>query len=261
MQIQAMSKCNRLLTVCTAMGLVLLSTHWLTACSTQARHVPTADLSGLSPDALLAVYFQNERARGAVRLSFNSLVQVEGENPNRLRGVAGYTHCGDMRVKLVGTVGITVLDYLSIDGKGRLLLDKLTPDGDAGTKEGLLDTLNVFTTALTGLCRQAAEFRVVSSDEVGINYAAKSTREGSLEFTLDRTQATLTRQLISTKRISAANIRYSDFDNVAGFWMPATISIQSQDSPVLIDLTINQWRLNSKLQEGFFSPGSIVSAE
>jgi hypothetical protein len=206
---------------------------------------------------LLQVFLEDERSKGSVKLSFKLDILAENESPERLRGVAAFAHCADMRVKLVGTVGLTVLDYLSVAGKSNLLVDKLTPPGDDEARKGLLDTMEIFKSSLTGLCRPQGDFKTLSIDAESIHYRVGSSPGRSLEITLGRKRAVLTQQALSGESLPPSTISYRNFERIDNRWMPNTIVIKTEGSPVDLELGVSRWQTNAQLPADIFEAGVV----
>lgn len=260
MQIQeldaAWPPASRWVLFCSSLAMALC----LAACATDSAPVPTSDYSAFPSEKLLQVFLQDEQSKGAVQLSFSLVIQADNKSPERLRGVAAFSPCADLRVKLVGTVGLTVLDYLSVAGKNSLLVDKLTASGDAEAKQGLLDTMEVFTAALTGLCRPPGDFNAVSDDAGSIRYRVDSDPAPTREITLDRKRAVLIRQTVGGEFRPVSTISYGNFERIDDHWMPDTIAIKTEGSPVNLELGITRWRIDASLPADMFEAGGVSAA-
>jgi len=227
----------------------------LSACATDSTRTSGDDYSLLPAGKLLQVFLENERSKGSVKLSFKLDILTEDENPERLRGVAAFAHCADVRIKLVGTVGLTVLDYLSVAGKSNLLVDKLTPPDDDEARQGLLDTMEIFTSSLTGLCRPSSDFKILSIDADSVRYKVRSSPGHSLEITLDRKRAVLEQQSLGGESLPLSTISYGKFERIENRWMPHTIVIKTAGSPVDLELGISRWQTNAQLPADIFVAG------
>lgn len=251
MQLQGINRAEQFLGRFSRLALLVMLLIQLVACTTTPQEAQTTDYSHHSGEELLDIFLQKQRALASATLSFQVQVTVDNEKPDRLRGVAGFTHCADLRLKLVSAVGFTVLDYISIGDTDMLLVNKVTPEDDAAAEEGLFDTLKVFTSAFIGLCGKSGDFRVESSDEKSVSYRSETP---GLEFTLDRQRATIQYQTLTGSSTPASTISYGAYDQAEKGWLPGVISIRSEDNPVLIELTVSQWRTNADLPQAFFDP-------
>jgi hypothetical protein len=222
------------------------------ACSTPARAPDTPDFSSLPPQELLNVFLQDEQSRGAVKFSFNGVITVTTGEQHRFRGVAGYEACHALRMQLVGPVGVTLLDYLNVDGRARIVVDKMTPDDDAEARAGLADLLEVFTLALVDRCHDPRAFEVLPRDAAGASFAVGTPPDRLHEFILDRVKGVVTEQKISGGDLPGMTVEFGDYGLVQGYWMPATIAVRTADLPVSIDLAVSGWQAGIDLPDAFF---------
>ena len=223
------------------------------ACSATVRHPETADFSRLPPDALLNVFLEHERARAAVKFSFDGVITVTTGSQHRFRGFAGYQSCHALRMKLVGPVGFTLLDYVNEASRAHLVVDKITPDDDQEARQGLLDLLEVFTLALVDRCQTPQAFRLLSHDGASASFAVRAPSGRLHEFVLDRARGVVTVQKVSGEDAPAMTVAFGDYGLVQGAWEPASIAVRTPDLPVSIDMAVSDWQSGVELPDGFFA--------
>jgi hypothetical protein len=221
-------------------------------CSTPIAPSDTADFSSLAPDALLNVFLESERARGAVKFAFSGVVRVTTGSQHRFRGVAGFQPCHALRMQLVGPVGFTLLDYVNADGRATLVVDKITPDEDPEARAGLLDLLEIFTLALVDRCEPSEAFQLLSHDAASASFAVAAPPGRLHEYILDRARGVVVLQEVSGDGLPAMTVEFRDYGLVQGYWLPAAIVVRTPDMPVSIDMDVTKWQTGIDLPGGFF---------
>lgn len=224
----------------------------LSACSSTPETAPGPDYSNSPPGKLLAVFLDNEASLGAVKFTFSGDLQLESGGSHRFRGACGYTNCADLRIQLLGPLGVTLLDYMNVDGVAVLVTNQLTPEGDEDALQGLLDLMEVFTLALVDRCRhpEGGDGGIHSLDSSRFVFAGRKGSE--IRFSLDRAGAVLLQQHVSKGSLPESLIEYSGYGWSDDYWMPGEIGIQSPDMPVSITMEISKWTIKANLPAGFF---------
>lgn len=223
------------------------------ACTAPARAPDAADLSGLPPDKLANIFLQNERARGAVKFAFSGVITVTTGSQHRFRGVAGYQPCHALRMQLVGPLGFTLLDYLNADGHARVVVDKITPDGDDEARAGLRDLLEIFTLALVDRCDSPEASGVQPHESAFVSFVVGAPPGRLHEFVLDRARGVVILQKFSGDDLPGMTVEFGDYVLDQGHWMPAAIAVRTPDLPVSIDLSVTRWQAGIDLPAGFFA--------
>ena len=221
-------------------------------CSAPIPNPDSADFSSLPPDALLNVFLEREQSRTAVTFSFSGVITVTTGSQHRFRGVAGYQPCHALRMKLVGPVGFTLLDYVNVDGSATLVVDKITPAEDREARKGLLDLLEIFTLAMVDRCYGLKTFEALSHDAASATFAVRTPPGGLHEFVLDRARSVVTQQKVSGGALPAMTVKFEDYGLAQGNWLPASIAVRTPDMPVSIDMDVTKWQLGMDLPDGFF---------
>lgn len=235
-----------LLLISTLLGLI--------ACSSVSRTATVHDYSNLPPGQLLDVFLDSELSRGAVKFTFSGDLALESGESHRFRGACGYTNCSDLRIQLLGPLGVTLLDYVNADGRAVLVTNQLTPEGDEDALQGLMELMEVFTLALVDRCQPLQEGHGGPRPLDSANYVAAGRKGTEIRFTLDREKAVLLRQTVSGGTLPGSRIDYSGYGWSDGEWMPGRIDIQSPDMPVSINMQISKWTIDADLPDGFFLP-------
>ncbi len=230
--------------------LVAIFSVCLAACSSQLR---APDHSHLGPAALLDVFLASERAKETVKLVFSGDIEVKSGGAHHFSGVAGYRSCSALRIKLLGPVGFTLLEYLNTGGEALMIVDEVSPEGDESARKGLLSLLEIFTLALLERCQPAADFSLVGQDASTVEFTTISRTKRSMNHTLDRNRAVLRQQIVAASELSNTVVDYADYSWVNGGWLPATIEIHGAHMPVSIRMQIRQWTVGADLPAGFFS--------
>jgi outer membrane biogenesis lipoprotein LolB len=252
--IQGVNGIGRRVAQAARLALLPLTTALLVAaCTVPTRAPDTADLTGLSPDELANLFLQNEQSRGAVKFAFSGVITVTTGSQHRFRGVAGYRPCHALRMQLVGPLGFTLLDYLNVDGRATVVVDKITPDGDDEARAGLRDLMEIFTLALVDRCNSPEAFGVQPNDSAFVSFVV-GTPPGRLhEFVLDRARGAAILQTFSGGALPEMTVEFGDYDLDQGHWMPAAIAVRTPDLPVSIDLSVTRWQAGADLPAGFFA--------
>jgi outer membrane biogenesis lipoprotein LolB len=232
--------------------LVTILSVCLTACTSQVEQPAAPDHSQLDPAALLDVFLARERSMGTVKLVFSGDIVVKAGGAHHFSGVAGYRSCSALRIKLLGPVGFTLLEYLNTGGKALMIVDEVSPEGDEAAREGLLSLLEIFTLALLERCQPAADFKLTGQDASSVEFTTISRTNKRMKHTLDRNRAVLHQQIMAASEQSNTVVDYSDYSRAAGSWLPATIEIHGEHMPVSIRMQIRQWTVGADLPAGFF---------
>lgn len=233
-------------------GPVLLIVLMCSACSQPASLPEPSDYSQLPPRELLEVFLANEQSLGGVQLSFSGEVTVAAGEIHEFRGAAGYLGCGDFRVKLVGPMGLTLLDYLNRGGQGRLLADKITPEGDGEALNGLMKLMEAFTLALADRCHPADSFEQLDASDGVIDFAARLPGGDQVSWRLERQRAILRQQIITGASLLDMAVDYEDYRLVDTHWFPSSIALKGTEPAVAIEMDISDWRVGVQLPERFF---------
>jgi len=189
---------------------------------------------------------------GAVKFTFSGDLQLESGGSHRFRGACGYTNCADLRIQLLGPLGVTLLDYMNVDGAAILVTNQLTPEGDVDALQGLLDLMEVFTLGLVDRCRhsQGGDGGIRSLDSSSFVFAGRKGSE--IRFSLDRAEAVMLQQHVSNGTLPESLIEYSGYGWSDGYRVPGEIAIQGPDMPVSITMEIGKWTSNANLPDSFF---------
>ena len=224
----------------------------LGACAGTPDAPALPDYSKLPPRQLLAAWLEEEQHPDTLRFRFNSEVDVEADKTEGLQGVCGYRRCGGLRMQLLGPLGITLLDYLEVSGESRLMVNKITDEGDDEARTGLLQLLQALSLALTGICQPVDTFELGHFDDRAADFSLRRPQGPALGFTLDRQRGRLIRQTVSDEGLPGFTIDYSDYGEVDGRWMPGRLDIHTADSPTSIRLTVDRWTLGKPFPDDFF---------
>jgi hypothetical protein len=236
-------------------GMLLVLLLGLSGCS-RAVHAPvsTTDHSELAPADLLKQFLETERSKDAVKFVFKGEIEVEAGKPHKFRGYCGYTPCGSLRMKLLGPMGLTVLDYLNAEGEVTIRVNHLTDDGDEEALRGLTTLMENFTRALLDRCRATEEYLPGSEDAATVTFGLRGADDPTWSWTLDRRRGVVVRQTTAGTEIPDLDFDYLDYEWLDGFWMPATIEVHRADADVelSIQMTVRKWELRADLPEAFF---------
>lgn len=233
-------------------GLAVAAILSITACST-AVHVPAPEnLSGTQPLDLLTLFLEKEQSQGAAKFTFSGKIDVKAGDLHSFRGVGAYKPCSSLRIKLLGPLGFTLLEYINSEGRARLLSNQLTPEGDEEARVGLLQMMQIFTLALGDRCHSLEEFDEESHDANLVKFTLPTQTNGVRHLSLDRKKAALLQQSISGGQHPGTVIDYTDYRWSDGYWMPYGIDIQGTDMPVSISMEIRKWSVNVALPDHLF---------
>jgi hypothetical protein len=229
----------------------------LPGCAKVVREpVSTPDHSALSPTELLTLFLETERSRQAVKFSFKGQIEVEAGKRHEFRGYCGYTPCGSLRMKLLGPVGLTVLDYLNADGEVTLGVNHLTDEGDEEALHGLLTLLGNFTRSLVDRCRPADALVLESEDDRSVTFGLDPSADPSWSWTLDRSRGVVLAQATSGSAPPSLRFEWLDYGWDDGHWVPARIEVRREDSEArfAIHMDVRKWEAHAKLPARFFEP-------
>lgn len=224
----------------------------LPACSSTPKIEPAPDGPSLPPGQLLDLFLDNESARGAVKFTFSGDLQLESGGTHRFRGACGYTNCADLRIQLLGPLGVTLLDYVNAEGRAVLVSNQLTPEGDEDALQGLMDLMEIFTLALVDRCRSSQDGDGGMRRFDSASFVTSGRKGSEVRFTLDTEKAALLQQYISGGSLPESQVDYSSYGRSDGYWVPGKIAIQSPDMPVSITMKTGKWTTNAKLPDDFF---------
>lgn len=224
-----------------------------TACSRTVQTREPVDFSHISPDELLRTFLENEGSSSPVKFTFTGEFAVEAGESHSFRGVAVFKTCSALRIKLLGPLGYTLLEYVNLAGKASLLANQLTPEGDAQALEGLLTLMDVLTLALTDRCQPHNAYRAGKHDANHVMFTVPTRNNTSLQFTLARKTAFVTSQSITGGGFQEVLISYTDYNQDNDNGSPGKIEIEGREIPVSVIFVIKKWEVTTELPPGFFT--------
>lgn len=223
-----------------------------TACAGIVQTREPVDFSHISPDELLRTFLENEGSSSPVKFTFTGEFAVEAGESHSFRGVAVFKTCSAFRIKLLGPVGYTLLEYVNLAGKASLLANQLTPEGDTQALEGLLTLMDVLTLALTDRCQPIDAYRAGKHDADHVIFTVPTRNKTSLQFTLARKTASVTSQSIAGGGFREVLISYADYNRDNEYGSPGKIEIEGREIPVSVIFVIKKWEMSTELPTGFF---------
>jgi len=188
-----------------------------------------------------------------VKFTFTGEFAAEAGESHSFRGVAVFKTCSAFRIKLLGPLGYTLLEYVNLAGKASLLANQLTPEGDAQALEGLLTLMDVLTLALTDRCQPHNAYRAGKHDADLVIFTVPTRNNTSLQFTLARKTASVTSQSITGGGFQEVLISYTDYNQDNDYGSPGKIEIEGREVPVSVIFVIKKWEVATELPPGFFA--------
>jgi hypothetical protein len=222
-------------------------------CAGAVRTPSAPDLSELPPRDLLAVFLDNDASKGAVKFNFSGDIELEEGIRHSFRGLCGYDSCTALRVKLLGPLGFTILDYVNSQGEAALVVNQLTEEGDDEARESLLELMEVFSLALLDRCRPAIEFEGGPYGVASVNFTLQEHPGISLLTTLDRRRGVVTRQEVTSEALPGTVIDYLDYGWNGEYWLPGAIEVRGTGAPVSIRVAVKKWSIGVDFPDRFFA--------